>query len=168
MTLKEALSEVGMKQVELAKLSGVNVRQINRIVAGESKLENITAKNLLAISSALNMTVEELMSNEPGPSVKISFTSEADALSPEERCMAKWPRITADGGVILPPARNLWIESRLSGGINIAPVISERSCAFWKKHIQKDLTTVERRSKITLSNRRGASDSVALDPGPAD
>ena len=87
MTLKEALSEVGMKQVELAKLSGVNVRQINRIVAGESKLENITAKNLLAISSALNMTVEELMSNEPGPSVKISFTSEADALSPEERCM---------------------------------------------------------------------------------
>ena len=85
MNLKDAISEVGMKQVDLARISGVNVRQINRLVAGESKLENTTAKNLLAISSALNMTVEELVLDGPEPTVKVSFTSEADDLSPEEK-----------------------------------------------------------------------------------
>lgn len=85
MNLKEALSEVGMKQIDLARISGVNVRQINRLVAGESKLENTTAKNLLSIASALNMTAEELMSENSDPPAKVSFTSETDDLSPEEK-----------------------------------------------------------------------------------
>ena len=85
MTLKDALSEAGMKQIELARLSGVNVRQINRLVAGDSKLENTTAKNLMAISAALSMTAEELILDDPEPIPKISFTSEADDLTPEEK-----------------------------------------------------------------------------------
>lgn len=85
MNLREALSEVGMKQVELARISGVNTRQINRLATGESKLENTTVKNLLAISLALNMTVEELLLDNPEPAVKVSFTSEADDLSSEEK-----------------------------------------------------------------------------------
>lgn len=85
MTLKDALSEVGMKQIDLAKLSGVNVRQINRLVVGESKLENTTAKNLLAIASALSMTVEELILDDSESSIKVTFTSEVDDLPPEEK-----------------------------------------------------------------------------------
>ena len=85
MTLKDALSEVGMKQIDLAKLSGVNVRQINRLVVGESKLENTTAKNLLAIASALSMTVEELILDDSESPIKVTFTSEADDLPPEEK-----------------------------------------------------------------------------------
>ena len=76
MTLKDALLEVGMKQIDLAKLSGVNVRQINRLVAGESKLENTTAKNLLSIASALSMTAEELMLEDPDSPAKVSLTLE--------------------------------------------------------------------------------------------
>ena len=85
MTIKDALSEIGMKQTELAKLSGVNVLQISRLVSGESKLENTTVKNLLAISAALGMTVEELIMSDPGTPIKVSFTAEAEDLSPEER-----------------------------------------------------------------------------------
>lgn len=85
MTLKDALSEVGMKQIDLAKLSGVNVRQINRLAVGESKLENTTAKNLLAIASALSMTAEELILDDSESSIKVTFTSEPDDLPPEEK-----------------------------------------------------------------------------------
>lgn len=85
MTLKEALSEVGMKQTELSALSGVNIRQINRIAVGESQLENSTVKNVMAISSALKMTVEELVLGSSDASAKISFTPAADDFSPDER-----------------------------------------------------------------------------------
>lgn len=85
MTIKDALAEVGMKQKELAELSGVNIRQINSLATGASRLENTTGKNLLAIASALGMTVEELMLGQDEPSAKITLTGEADDLPPEER-----------------------------------------------------------------------------------
>lgn len=85
MTIKDALAEVGMKQKELAELSGVNIRQINSLATGAARLENTTGKNLLAISSALGMTVEELMLDHEEPSAKITLTGEADDLPPEER-----------------------------------------------------------------------------------
>lgn len=85
MTLKDALAEVGMKQTELANLSGVNVRQISRLASGSSKLENITVKNALAIALALSMTVEELVMDDAEPPTKVSFSPEADDLSSDER-----------------------------------------------------------------------------------
>lgn len=85
MTIKDALAEVGMKQKELAELSGVNIRQINSLATGASRLENTTGKNLLAIASALGMTVEELMLDHGEPSAKIALTNEADELPFGER-----------------------------------------------------------------------------------
>lgn len=85
MNIKNALAAVGMKQKELAELSGVNVRQISSLSTGAARLENTTGKNLLSIASALGMTVEELMLDQDEPDSKITLTSEADGLSPEER-----------------------------------------------------------------------------------
>ena len=45
----------GMTQQQLAKASGVNVRQIRRVESGRSTDGNMTAKNLLAIADALGV-----------------------------------------------------------------------------------------------------------------
>ena len=50
-----------MTQQELAKLSGVNVRQIQRVELGEADAGNLTAKNLLAIADALGVDARELI-----------------------------------------------------------------------------------------------------------
>lgn len=85
MTIKNALAEVGMKQKDLAELSGVNARQISSLSTGAARLENTTGKNLLAIASSLGMTVEELMLDRDEPVTKISLTSEAEDLPLEDR-----------------------------------------------------------------------------------
>lgn len=64
MTLKAAITQIGITQTELSKISGVNLRQISSLATGASKLENTTGKNLLAISSALGITIEELLLND--------------------------------------------------------------------------------------------------------
>lgn len=51
----------GITQGELAKKSGVNVRQIQRVELGESDAGNLTAKNLLAIADALGVEVKDLI-----------------------------------------------------------------------------------------------------------
>lgn len=53
--------ERGLTQKQLAALSGVNSRQIQRIEAGESKAENLTLKNALAIAKALEIKPEDLI-----------------------------------------------------------------------------------------------------------
>ena len=50
-----------MTQSELAKKSGVNIRQIQRVELGEAEAGNLTAKNLIAISDALGVDVRELL-----------------------------------------------------------------------------------------------------------
>lgn len=44
-----------MTQAELAKKSGVNIRQIQRVELGESDAGNLTAKNLIAIAEVLSV-----------------------------------------------------------------------------------------------------------------
>lgn len=44
-----------MTQSELAKKSGVNIRQIQRVELGEAEAGNLTAKNLLAMADALGV-----------------------------------------------------------------------------------------------------------------
>lgn len=51
----------GMEQKELASISGVNLRQIQRVELGEAEAGNLTAKNLLAIADALGVDPRDLI-----------------------------------------------------------------------------------------------------------
>ena len=55
MTLRDAIRAAGISQSELSRRSGVDLRLIQRMVSGESKMGNIAAKNLIAIADALNV-----------------------------------------------------------------------------------------------------------------
>ena len=50
-----------LTQAQLAKASGVNVRQIQRVELGEAEAGNLTAKNLLAIADALGVDAKFLL-----------------------------------------------------------------------------------------------------------
>ena len=50
-----------MTQSELAKKSGVNIRQIQRVELGEAEAGNLSAKNLIAIADALGVDARELL-----------------------------------------------------------------------------------------------------------
>lgn len=50
-----------MTQSELAKKSGVNIRQLQRVELGEAEAGNLTAKNLLAIADALGVDAKFLL-----------------------------------------------------------------------------------------------------------
>lgn len=51
----------GLTQAELAKKSGVNSRQIQRVEIGEAEAGNLTAKNIIALADALGVDVRDLM-----------------------------------------------------------------------------------------------------------
>ena len=51
----------GLTQRQLADASGVNIRQIQRVENGESDIDNISAKNLLALSDALGIEPRQLL-----------------------------------------------------------------------------------------------------------
>lgn len=51
----------GMTQAELAEVSGVNIRQIQRVELGEAEAGNLTAKNLIAIADALGVDARDLL-----------------------------------------------------------------------------------------------------------
>lgn len=53
--IKSRRLALGMTQRELADASGINIRQIQKFECGEYKIENMTAKNLLAIADALGV-----------------------------------------------------------------------------------------------------------------
>lgn len=94
MKLKEARLSAGLKQTELAKMSGVHVRQIQRIESGKSDIQNMTAKNLLPLCKVLGITPEDLLETETNSrqlKAKDIFTAEAKDLKAEERiAMLKW------------------------------------------------------------------------------
>lgn len=59
--LRDARIAAGLTQKQLADLSGVNVRQIQRVEIGEAEAGNLTAKNLLAIADALGVDPHALL-----------------------------------------------------------------------------------------------------------
>lgn len=61
MSLKELRKERGMTQIQLAQMSGVNSRQIQRVENGESDIGNVTLRNALALAKALGVSVEDLL-----------------------------------------------------------------------------------------------------------
>jgi DNA-binding Xre family transcriptional regulator len=54
-------SIMDMTQRELAEKSGVNIRQIQKYESGEYDIGNMTLKNALALSKALECEVEDLL-----------------------------------------------------------------------------------------------------------
>ena len=62
--LRAARIASGLSQQQLSDLSGVNVRQLQRVELGESEAGNLTAKNLLSIADALGVDPRELIADE--------------------------------------------------------------------------------------------------------
>lgn len=54
----------GLTQKQLAELSGVNARQIQKVEAGEIKAGNMSAANLLSIADALGVDPRELITDK--------------------------------------------------------------------------------------------------------
>lgn len=61
MTVKDALTAAGISQTELSRRSGINLRQIQKIVSGEYKAGNVTAKNLICIADILGVDPRKLI-----------------------------------------------------------------------------------------------------------
>lgn len=84
-------------------MSGINVRQIQRIESKESDIQNLTAKNLLKLCKALGVAPEDLIDEEPTGRVlkaKDIFTAEAEDLTAEERlAMLKWEQAKEYSGL---------------------------------------------------------------------
>ena len=59
--LASVRKSAGMTQAQLARKSGVNIRQIQRVEEGTSEAGNLTAKNLLAIADALGVDPHDLI-----------------------------------------------------------------------------------------------------------
>lgn len=61
MNIKDRRKELGITQQELANMSGVNIRQIQRFENETSKLENITLINAKRLADALGISMEDLL-----------------------------------------------------------------------------------------------------------
>ena len=61
MTITDSRKSAGLTQRQLSELSGVNIRQIQRVESGASQASNLTAKNLIAIADALGVDPRELI-----------------------------------------------------------------------------------------------------------
>lgn len=59
--LRRLRKEAGLTQAQLADLSGVYVRQIQRVESGESDAGNITLRNAVALAIALGVRPEALL-----------------------------------------------------------------------------------------------------------
>lgn len=51
-----------LTQKQLSELSGVNIRQIQRIESGDSEMGNVTLDNAVKIADALKVNVKDLLS----------------------------------------------------------------------------------------------------------
>lgn len=61
MNIKDKRKELGMTQQELANISGINIRQIQRFELETSKLENITLINAKRLADALGIQIDDLL-----------------------------------------------------------------------------------------------------------
>ncbi len=59
--LQEIRVAAGLTQQELADLSGVNIRQIQKFEKGESQLQNATVETALKLADALGVDVHRLL-----------------------------------------------------------------------------------------------------------
>ena len=61
MNIKDRRKELGMTQQELANMSGINIRQIQRFELETSKIENITLINAKRLADALGIQIDDLL-----------------------------------------------------------------------------------------------------------
>ena len=59
--IKKIRTSYGMTQQQLADRTGINLRQIQKIESGEIKIENISAKNFMALAEAMKISPKELL-----------------------------------------------------------------------------------------------------------
>ena len=65
MGLKQAIKSAGLSQSQLSRMTGINLRQIQKMCAGEYKMENVTGRNLLLIADALKVDPHTLVDLDP-------------------------------------------------------------------------------------------------------
>ena len=63
--LKDLLINLGITQSQLSRMTGINLRQIQKMCAGEYRMENITGRNLLLIADALKVDPHALVVLDP-------------------------------------------------------------------------------------------------------
>lgn len=61
MDIKELRKAAGLTQRQLADASGLNIRQVQKIEAGEIEPGNMTAKNVFALADALGVDARRLI-----------------------------------------------------------------------------------------------------------
>ena len=61
MTLTEAREKKGLSQRQLAEKANMHYMQINKIETGKIKIGNISARNFIALSEALEVDLKELL-----------------------------------------------------------------------------------------------------------
>lgn len=59
--LEWAIRAAGIDLKTISEVSGVGIRQIQRVMLGETDAGNMTARNLLALADALGVTVRDLI-----------------------------------------------------------------------------------------------------------
>ena len=58
---RELRQAAGLTQAGLAEKSGVNIRQIRKIEAGDIRIGNITLTNAARLAAALGVRIEDLL-----------------------------------------------------------------------------------------------------------
>lgn len=61
MTLRERRTAAGLTQAQLAAAADINIRQVQKIEAGEIRIENVTLGNAARLAAALGVKIEDLL-----------------------------------------------------------------------------------------------------------
>lgn len=61
MMITDLRKAAGLTQKGLADAAGINIRQIQKIEAGEIQIGNITLKNAKALADALHTSIDSLL-----------------------------------------------------------------------------------------------------------
>lgn len=87
MTIKSARQSAGLTQKQLADKTGINIRQIQKVEAGDIKLSNLTAGNYIALCQALDLDPNMIGGTAMKKlTMKDVFTRDAyEAMTTEER-----------------------------------------------------------------------------------
>lgn len=59
--LRAARKSANLTQQGLADLSGINIRQVQKIESGEIKIENVTLRTAKSIADALKLPIDSLL-----------------------------------------------------------------------------------------------------------
>ena len=62
--LRRARRNARLTQQQLSDMTGINIRQIQRLEYDEASMDNVTAKNLIALADALGVDPHELLEGD--------------------------------------------------------------------------------------------------------